>query len=190
MDASTPLACRRRRFGLLLLAPICLILSQTAWCAQAETVAAVSEYQMKAAFVFNFAVFTEWPAAALANGAPLALCTYAGNELQPFLASLNDKVVNGHKIVVKTLAAAASLHACHVLVLDSADRKLWSRIKQTATEASILTVSNEPGIDDDGTVISLTFENRRIGFDVDLAAARQSRLTLSSKLLRLARNTK
>lgn len=143
---------------------------------------------MKAAFVFNFAVFTEWPAAALANGAPMSLCMYAGNELQSALASLSDKVVNGHKIVVKVLDARASWQACHILVLDGADRKLWGQIKKPLSGANILTVSNESDSGDDGAVITLTIQNNRIGFDVDLNAARQARLTLSSKLLRLARS--
>lgn len=168
-------------------APVCLILSLASRFSQAQP-APVSEYQMKAAFVFNFAVFTEWPGAVLANGAPLTLCTYAGNELQPSLAGLNDKVVNGHRIVLKNVATAETLQTCHILVLDRADRKLWSQNKQATGAASILTVANESGID--SAVISLSIDNNRIGFDIDLGAARQARLTLSSKLLRLARSAK
>lgn len=178
----------KRCRALLLCAPVCLALGLSGRCAQAQPAGAVSEYQMKAALVFNFAVFTEWPRAVLANGAPLTLCTFSGNELQPSLASLNDKSVNGHKIVVKNIAPAASWQACHILVLDGADRKLWSQNRQSVAAASILTVANESGID--SAVISLDIENSRIGFDIDVGAARQAHLTLSSKLLRLARSTK
>lgn len=183
-----------RRFGLLVCGPVCLSvslsLSLAARGAQAQPVASVSEYNMKAAFVFNFAVFTEWPAEVLAPGAAMTLCSYAGNELLPSLSSLNDKVVNGHRIVVKTLAAQAGVSACHILVFDGTERKLWSPTRRTIGGASMLTVSNEPGGEDDGAVISLTVENSRIGFAIDLAAARQARLVLSSKLLRLARSAK
>ena len=172
--------CRRRLACLLIGA---LIQALGAAPAQAE---AVPEDNLKAAFVFNFAVFTEWPAESLGAAAPLTLCLFPGNALQPALAALNDKVVNGHRLVFKPLAAPADPRACHILVLGSADRERWGQLRKTLAGASILTVADEGG--SDGAVITLGLENRRIGFAVDLGAARQSHLALSSKLLRLARS--
>jgi ABC-type amino acid transport substrate-binding protein len=146
----------------------------------------VPEHELKAAFVYNFAVFTEWPQEALAASAPIVLCTGSASPLSPALQSLNDKVVNGHKLAVRP--AAAGLRACHVLVLGSGDRERWAQIKRDLAGSHVLTVSDDTTISQDGAMISLSMVNQRVGFDVDIKAAKSARLQLSSKLLRLARS--
>ncbi len=162
---------------------------RTLWCSLALVAGGalaqpVPEHDLKAAFVFNLAVFTEWPPEALANGAPITLCAGAGNPLFAALSQLNDKVVNGHRIAVRS---AATVRSCHMLVLERSDRERWAQLKRDLAGAHVLTVSDDPGISEDGAVIALSIEDKRIGFDVSLAAARAARLNLSSKLLRLAR---
>lgn len=147
----------------------------------------IPESEMKAAFVFNFAVFTEWPAEVLAAGAPLRLCADAGASYYPALLRMADKQVNGHRLTVQRLAGA-SLRHCHVLVLGSAERDRWSQMRRDLAGAHVLTVTDDRVIGADGAVIGMTVEHQHIGFDVDLAAARSARLVLSSKLLRLARS--
>lgn len=146
----------------------------------------VPEHELKAAFVYNFAVFTEWPQEALAAAAPIVLCTGSASALSPALQNLNDKVVNGHKLAVRP--AAAGLRACHMLVLGSGDRERWGQIKRDLAGTHVLTVSDDSSISQDGAMIALSMVNQRIGFDVDIKAARSARLQLSSKLLRLARS--
>lgn len=177
-------ARRPRACSLLpLLGALCL-----AWQAPARA-QAVPEYELKAAFVFNFAVFTDWPADALPGGAAMTICAYSGNSLLPALGALSDKLVNGHRVSVRTLAGAAGARGCQILVLDGADRERWGQIRKEIAGAGVLTVADERGGGGaDGTAIALSVDNKRIGFDVDLAAVRQARLTLSSKLLRLARS--
>ena len=157
-----------------------------ALCGSAAAAEPVRENDLKAAFIFNFAVFTAWPDEALASGAPITLCASAANPMLAALSALNDKLVNGHRIAVH--AGGAALRACHVLVLDHHDRGRWPQLKRELAGASVLTVSDDRGISDDGAVIGLSVEDRRIAFDVDSAAARGARLNLSSKLLRLARS--
>ena len=147
----------------------------------------VPEPDMKAAFVFNFTVFTEWPQEALAAGEPIRLCATPGAPLFPALSRLAEKVVNGHKLAVLR-QPVANLRSCHVLVLGSAERERWSQIRRELAGAPVLTVSDDSAISDDGAVIGMSVDNARIGFDVDMGAARSARLTLSSKLLRLARS--
>lgn len=146
----------------------------------------VQENDMKAAFVFNFAVFTVWPDTALAGGAPISVCAGAANPMLASLGQLNDKLVNGHRIAVR--ATAASARGCHVLVLDRHDRARWPQFKRELAGAHVLTVSDDRSISADGAVIGMSVEDQRIGFDVDMEAARGARLNLSSKLLRLARS--
>jgi hypothetical protein len=147
----------------------------------------VPEHELKAAFVFNFTVFTEWPQDVLAPGAPIRVCASGAGALAGALNQLVDKVVNGHRIaVVRPLPA--NVRSCHVLVLASTDREHWGALRRELAGANVLTVSDDSAISADGAVIGLSVENRRIGFDVDMGAARNARLTLSSKLLRLARS--
>jgi hypothetical protein len=174
-DAGPQLARIPRALGWLLAA----LLAAPAFAEQVE------EHDMKAAFVFNFAVFTEWPAEALPGAAPISLCASATNPMLAALARLNDKLVNGHKIAVRS---SVPLRGCHVLVLDRNDRERWAQIKHDLAAANVLTVSDDLIISADGAVIGLSVENQRIAFDVDMVAARSARLNLSSKLLRLARS--
>ena len=146
----------------------------------------VPEADMKAAFVFNFAVFTEWPQEVLPAGAAIQVCANSANPLFAALSQLNDKLVNGHHLTVR--AATASLRTCHVLVLGSHDRERWNQLKRELAGATVLTVSDDRGISADGAIIGMSMENLRVGFGVDMAAARAAHLTLSSKLLRLARS--
>jgi hypothetical protein len=161
------------------------VIALLAICANARP-QQVAEHELKAAFVYNFAVFTEWPQEALAASAPIVLCTGSASTLSPALQGLNDKVVNGHKLAVRP--AAAGLRACHVLVLGSGDRERWGQIKRDLAGTHVLTVSDDSNISQDGAMIALSMVNQRIGFDVDIKAARSARLQLSSKLLRLARS--
>ena len=165
-------------------AALCALLA--ALCASAAAAEPVHENDLKAAFVFNFAVFTAWPDEALSVGAPLSLCAGAANPMLAALSQLSDKLVNGHRVAVR--AADAALRGCHVLVLDHHDRSRWPQIKRELAGANVLTVTDDRSISDDGAVIGLSVEDQRIVFDVDIAAARGARLNLSSKLLRLARS--
>lgn len=179
--------CSAARRAWLAPALLALALQLSGGAAQAQAQAqAVPEHELKAAFVFNFAVFTAWPAEVLASGAALNICAFSGNSLLPALGALNEKTINGHKVNIRL--AGAGLRDCQVLFLDSQDRERWNSVRHELAGASVLTVSDDHAISADGTAIALSLDNRRIAFDVDLNVVRQARLNLSSKLLRLARS--
>jgi hypothetical protein len=163
-------------------------LAVAAACLPLQALAQDAEYALKAAFVFNFAVFTQWPDPALPAGSPLQLCAYGGNPMLEALISLNDKVVNGHRVQLRQLDAGAGARNCHVLVLDARDRERWSGLRRDLAGANVLTVADDRQIGASGAVLALMNDHSRIIFDADLEAARQAHLTLSSKLLRLARS--
>ena len=147
----------------------------------------VPEYKLKAAFVYNFALFTDWPNGTLTEGGMLNICVNPDSALRPALADLNDKQIKGRRVVVRQSNDAETLRTCHVLFLDSLDRERWAQIKKGLGGSSVLTVSDDGEIGHDGVIIALHLDNNRIGFDIDMQAAKQARLLLSSKLLRLAR---
>ncbi|HYD93933.1 MAG TPA: YfiR family protein [Noviherbaspirillum sp.] len=153
----------------------------------AATAQPVPEYELKAAFVYNFALFTDWPADTAYDGGTLNICVNPSSALRLPLAGLGDKPVKGRRVAVRAFSGVESLRLCHVLFIDGSDRERWGQIKKGLGGVSVLTVSDDDQIIHDGSVIGLTMENNRIVFDVDTRAARQARLVLSSKLLRLAR---
>lgn len=147
----------------------------------------VPEYELKAAFVYNFALFTDWPSDTAYEGGTLNICINPGSALRQSLTGLGDKAVKGRRVAVRHLAALDALRACHVLFVDSSDRERWVQIKKSLGGASVLTISDDDDISHDGSIIGFAMDNNRIVFDIDTRAAKQARLVLSSKLLRLAR---
>lgn len=147
----------------------------------------VPEYTLKAALIYNFALFTDWPGGTRAEGGTLNICINRDSALGPALAGLSDKQIKGRRVAVRQSNDAETLRTCHVLFLDSVDRERWGRIKKSLGGLSVLTVSDDGEIGRDGVIIALYLDHNRIGFDIDMQAARQAGLLLSSKLLRLAR---
>lgn len=147
----------------------------------------VPEYELKAAFVYNFALFTDWPADTAFEGGTLNVCVNPASALRQPLAGLGDKPVKGRRVAVRYLAALEGLRACHVLFVDGSDRERWVQIKKELSGSSVLTISDDDEIGHDGSIIALAMDSNRMVFDIDMRAARQARLVLSSKLLRLAR---
>lgn len=146
------------------------------------------EYQVKAAFLFNFAKFVEWPADAFAKpGDPLAICVLGKD---PFGESLDQVVrgetVNGRPLVVRRPRQALEARGCQILFLAGLERQRQDEALAAVEGASILTVGEGDGFLASGGVIRFVLEQNRVRFDVNLAAAEASRLKLSSRLLSLA----
>lgn len=146
----------------------------------------VPEYELKAAFVYNFVLFTEWPADTTFEGGNVNLCINPNSAMRQSLSALNGKPAKGRRIAVRSLATPEDVRTCQVLFLDSSDNERWLQIGRHLGSASVLTISDEEA-SPEGGIIELATEGNRIVFDIDIRAARQARLVLSSKLLRLAR---
>lgn len=148
----------------------------------------VPEYDLKAAYIYNFALFTEWPADRRFEGGTLNICINSSSALRAPLAALNDRAIKGRRVAVRPMATLEQLGGCHVLFVDTGDRAHWPRIRQDLAGASMLTIADDEEIAHDGAVIALALDGKRVVFDIDTRAARRARLELSSKLLRLARS--
>lgn len=156
------------------------------WKLQAQP---VPEYELKAAFVYNFALFTDWPDDTVYEGNTLNFCVSQRSPMRLSLAGFSEKPVKGRRVAVRYLVSPDNLRTCHVLFVDSTDREQWGQIRKGLGSMSILTISDDEEIGRDGGIITLAMDRNRIVFDIDMRAARQARLVLSSKLLRLARST-
>jgi len=150
----------------------------------------VPEQDLKAAFVYNFLLFTDWPSDVAADGATVNLCVNQNSALRQSLSGLHGKPAKGKRVEVRALAGIDGLSSCHVLVVDGNDRNRWPQIRKALDSQSILTIADDEDIGHDGSMISLAMAESRIVFDIDTRPARQARLVLSSKLLRLARKVR
>jgi hypothetical protein len=160
-----------------------LALSATSWAA-----APVSEYQLKAVYLFNFGQFVEWPPEAFeAPEAPFVI-GIVGED--PFGKTLEDLVrgqsLGPHPITVRRYRAADEITSCNILFIGRADARRLPATLAALRGRSILTVTDAAGGEQHGAVIVLVTENNRVRMRINLAAAKANNLVISSKLLRPA----
>lgn len=152
------------------------------------TVAAQSkEYEVKTAFIFNFAKFTEWPAAAVDGSSELNLCLAGNGSFGKVLATLQGKEVQGSKLNIQKVEDITDLSDCQILYVSQSEAGRVDTLMDTAAgEQGLLSVSDIDGFISHGGIIELKIVNNKMRFAINLRAARQANINLSSKLLRLA----
>jgi len=146
-----------------------------------------SEYRLKAAFLYNFAKFVEWPPEAFANEeAPLLICIAGANPFGDALDTLSGKTVASHPVEVRHIPTATGLEPCHVVFIGRAEQGRFQALLAKLNHLPILTVSDIDDFARAGGMIGLVEAEQRIRFAVNLTVARQADLKLSSQLLKLA----
>lgn len=183
---STPGLRRRGINGLLFLPLMLLIIS---FSSRAQDIA-LSEYELKAGFLFNFAKFVDWPADSFAEPkSPFVIGIIGQNPFDDALmGSLTNKAINGHPFAVKQLKSAADTKNCHILFISESERRRLSEILRSARDGHALTVSEIDRFLTAGGMIQFLKEGNKVRFAINDAAAREAGLRISSKLLNLARH--
>ena len=145
----------------------------------------VSEYTIKAAFIYNFARFTEWPD----ESDELKVCIYGEDPFGSSIDMLNGKQSNGRTIKVIRTRSIDEVKSCHIAFLNIIPpvRRLFARALQDIEGANVLTVSDAEGVIDFGVMIGLKLDNDKVAFDVNHTVAKASNIEISAKLLRLAK---
>jgi hypothetical protein len=146
------------------------------------------EYDVKAAFLYNFITFTDWPAEAFSSPDSPYVIGVVGDD--PFGRAL-DEIVNGERIkgrplVVRRISQVSEARRCHVLFVSSSEARRMVDIIHRLQAEPVLTVSDLPGFATSGGAINFTTGDR-VGLIINPAALRSAKLAVSSKLLRLAR---
>lgn len=163
-----------------------LLLAQQLLAVQPQ---ALDEYQVKAAFLFNFVRFVDWPAAAFDSPtAPIVIGIVGGDPFGEEIDRLIDKkVVNGHPLEVRRFRDWKSVGKVHVLFVSGSDRQAAAKVIDAVRKSAVMTVGEAEGFAQAGGVCNFTREGARIGFEINVNAAARAGLTLSSRLLALAR---
>ncbi len=159
----------------------------------AQAVAPTSqEYPLKAAFIYNFAMFTEWPNDASDPSDALFVIGILGED--PFGTAMDraveGKKIKGRPVVIKRLNWGSSLRDCHILFVSSSEKSKLAELDHVVAGRSILTISEGPAFAKQGGIISFFLEENKIRFEINVEAAKRANLQLSSKLLSLAKIVK
>ncbi|MGE3177555.1 MAG: YfiR family protein [Vicinamibacterales bacterium] len=157
----------------------------------AEADRLAGEYQVKAAYLFNFAKFVEWPAEAFASpDAPVVIGIYGPDPFGAALESLvRDKKLAGRPLAIRRSSAMGDLRASHLVFVNAPSADTLPALLAQLAGASVLTVGEHERFIESGGVVRFELNDGRVGFTIDVGAASRSRLTISSQLLRLARAT-
>lgn len=172
------------------------LLSAWALCALPGTAAAsdppFKEYEVKAAYLFNFGKFVEWPPRAFEKAdSPVTICVLGRDPFGPALDELvSGKTVLDRPVAVRRFAKAPRPSDCHILFLSASERPRQKAILAEVGGRPVLTVGDSEGFFGAGGIMAMRIEEDRIRFDVDLDAARRAGLRLNSQLLKLAGNVR
>lgn len=161
-------------------------------CLAIPAQAQVSEAELKASFILSFAKFVTWPAEALnANPGELVFCLLGNKDaLYDALGEKQGKLVQQLTVRFHHVARGDSLKACQVLVFADSEAEHSEAVLRRLAGQPVLTINGTGRFLEAGGIIGLFTENNKLRFDINLAAARQGNLVMSSNLLRLARTVK
>ncbi len=163
--------------SLLLFSPI---------CARTETEEA-GEYQVKAAYLYHFAKFVEWPSEAAGGSAPtLTLCVLGKSPFGKALTTIAGKTVRGRPVVISYIKQVEESASCDMLFVSQSEKAKLAQILSFVGSRPILTVSDIKRFVSAGGMIGFVPEKDRIRFEINRGAALRSGLRGSAQLLKLA----
>jgi len=164
----------------------CLLVTAAVSVVRPAQAATASEYQVKAAFLFNFTKFVAWPPHAFADANTPLVIGVLGRD--PFGSYLDDTVrgqsINNRPLVVRRYHNPAEVNNCHVLFISRSESDRLDQIVAALKQRNVLIVTDADG-GKGGVMIRFVTEGNRIRFKIDPEAAKAANLTISSKLLRL-----
>jgi uncharacterized protein DUF4154 len=181
---------RNRAFPIFLV--FCLALVHAVAPKTAAGQDSAGEYELKAAMLFNLTRFVEWPASAYANvQAPTVLCILGRDPFGDSLSSLaSNPVAGGRAVQIRHISNDREFRTCHVVYIGSSERKSMTQILSTLKGVSVLTVGETAQFAARGGMIQFSLEEKQVHFEINVEAASDVDLKISSRLLVLARIVK
>jgi len=159
-------------------------------CFSSAQAPATGEYEVKAAFLFHFAQFVEWPEAAFKDSSsPLTYCTIGDDPFHGSLdASMRGKTLGTRAFRVQHFKLPQDIHGCQVLFIGAREKKLLPAILEGVKEDSVLMVGESEHFVQEGGMIGFCLEDKKIRFEINLETTQKAKLKISSRLLALAKS--
>lgn len=167
---------------------VLLLLTWASGCFAAES--GVLESRVKAAFIYKFVDYVEWPDTAFAQpNTPVTIAVIGADTVAAELAQVVEgRKVNERAVIVKRLKPGESLSGVHILFVGSGAVAQPAPLLQAARPLSILTVTETEGVLAQGSVINFIVVDRRVRFEISRDSASKNKLRLSSRLLAVAQH--
>jgi len=164
----------------------CLIAASVLFSGEQVWSAPADEYQVKAAFLFNFAKFVEWPRNAFSDAnAPLVIGVLGQDPFGSYLDNtLQGERVANRPVTLERYRSVAEIKRCHVLFISRSESGRLNQIVNSLRYRGILTVTDGDA-NQSGVIIRFVSEGNKIRFHIDSDAAKAANLVISSRLLRL-----
>lgn len=145
----------------------------------------VSEYKLRAAYLYNFSKFIRWPDSAFESKDSAFVIGLLGDDAPMEIAELlNSKSIGSRPIEVRQYRTGESMDGCHLLYLHSSEN--WKPVLSTLKSSRVITVGDDPSFADGGGAIQLVTIRQRLRFIINLKAAGFAGVNLDSRLLSLA----
>jgi len=189
-QSRTPGSCVSGKHGLANKGPVLLLFltltgSMLSTQVRAQT---LDEYQVKAAFLYNFVKFVEWPVEAFNDSSAPVVIGVVGDD--PFGSKIdqmiNGKIANGRPLVLKRFPNLKALTFCHIVFICSSEK---NNLRQAlaAAGAGVLTVGETERFIQMGGIINFTIVDSKVRLEINQVAAERAGLKISAKLLNLGR---
>lgn len=184
-DPSAVVRAMRRLLGLVAI----LIVAAGLVRPSAGSLDGLSEYEVKAAFLFNFTRFVEWPPSAFATDkTPIVIGLFHSD---PFGAALRRVVegqtVRGRAVEIRVVKSYDEVHSCHLVFVSAAEERRIPDLLRSGAAGRVLVVGETSGFAQAGGMMNFVMDGSRVRFEVNLRAAERAGLKLSSRLLSMAR---
>ena len=157
-------------------------------CGRFVVASPAGEYQIKAAYLLNFARYVEWPAARLAAAQALRVCVLGRDPFGGALSALEGRQMNGRDVHIRQLDGVDQAGECHVVFISDSEERRLAAMLRTLSGRGLLLVSDIDGFVEAGGGIGLVTEEGRVRFDINQASLQRDGLRASAQLLRLARS--
>ena len=169
---------------LLMISLLCLTMS---FVQDVRAESEFHEYQVKAAFLYNFAKFVEWTPGTFKDAStPIRICTIGSDPFGKYLDELRDKNVGARTLEIVRLKGKGELEKCQILFISASEKQNISEILRIVQKKPILTVGEMQGFAQSGGIINLVTIGRKVSLEINLDASQRSGLKISSQLLKLA----
>ncbi|HMK49960.1 MAG TPA: YfiR family protein [Thermodesulfovibrionales bacterium] len=142
------------------------------------------EYDVKAVFLYNILKFVDWPDK---TGRTLDLCILGEDPFGHAFDFIQNKTIGNKKVVVKHVRTQRQIGDCQALFISSSEKEDIEHILRTAGRFNILTAGDTEGFSQKGVILNFYLEEDKLRFEINVVSLRRSGLSISSKVLHLAR---
>jgi hypothetical protein len=172
------------RLGLTALALTwALVAAQGLWAQSPKP----TDYDVKAVYLYNFGRFVEWPASVTAKSDSFTVCVLGQDPFGPALdATLAGETIGGKSVAAKRISNPPEAVRCQIVFISSVEDSRFNKIIEALDREAVLTVSDMPQFSQRGGMIQFVLDGSKVRFEINLTAAENAGLTLSSELLKVA----